>query len=293
MTNTPEKIAYVDAELITPSPYQYRRQMSEEKLLELTASIEEHGVLQPVLIRYVRGKIPELVAGHRRWQAAIRAGLKRIPAIVKELTDIQAAEIALIENVQREDPDDWSTALGLKALLDLHAKQGVLLSDAKLARQIKMSVTFVRNHLGLFKLEPKLQEVAQRHNNVKSSLFQIQKVVNTDHLESLIKDIDSGASFKKIEGRVQRILEEEEHKRESNRPPDNETAARTRENTASGGGQMSRGRMVTGSKASEARGEVQRHLAGLEAWLPHLSKADYEKYVATFARRLLRGDLTH
>jgi ParB family chromosome partitioning protein len=297
MIAAPEKITLVDVEYVMPSRFQYRRTLTEEEIENLAASIRVHGVLQPVLMRPIEGRkykgiTHELVAGHRRWEAAKRAGLRFIPAIVRVLGDIESAEIALVENVQREDPDDWSTALGIKALMELHAAKGELLSEGKVARKLNKSTTYVSNHLKLLKLHPKLQEVAQRHNAVKSSLLKIQLVAHTEHLDLLIEDVENGASFKKIEGRVDRILADDELKKQSQRPPDAETAARTKENERTGGGNMSRGRQVTGNRAREAREESQRHVNSLESWVPLLSDADYEKIVVKFARRVLRGDLS-
>lgn len=292
---TPETITPVAIEAIEASPFQYRRTMSAEEMEGLVASVREHGILQPILLRRFAGKTHagihfQMVAGHRRWEAARRAGLAHVPALVKVLTDVQAAEIALIENVQREDPEDWSTALGIQSLMELYAQNGEPLSEAKLAQRIQKSVTYVRNHLGLFKLHPRLQEVAQRHREVKSSLFEIQKVASTAHLDALIQAVDSGAAYKTIKAQVERIASEEALKKESRRAPDSQTRARTAAHANAGGGQMSRGRQVVGNAAAEARDEVRRHLAGLEAWLPLLSDTDYDKYVAAFASRIARGD---
>jgi len=290
-----ETITSVAIEAIEASPFQYRRAMSAEELDGLVASVREHGILQPVLVRAVQGKQHagihfQVVAGHRRWEAARRVGMTKLPAIVKVLTDLHAAEIALIENVQREDPEDWSTAIGIRSLMEMFAEQGEPLSEAKLARRIHRSVTYVRNHLGLFNLHPRLQEVAQRHREVRSSLFEIQKVASTSHLDALIEAVDSGASYKTIKAHVEHINAEEENKKESRRAPDRHTGTRTAAQAQSGGGQMSRGRQVTGNQAAQARDEVRRHLAGLEAWLPLLTDADYDKYIATFASRIARGD---
>lgn len=271
------------------SPFQYRRQFSEEEMVGLVASVKEHGILQPVLLRDVldgRGRYvrTEMVYGHRRWEAARRAGFKTIPANKRILDDIQAAQLALEENMQRENPSDWDTALGIRNLMAVAAEAGKALTEAAVARRINKSVTFVRNHLGLFKLAAPLQEVAQRHDAIKSSLFEIQKVANTDHLEALIAAIDNGASYKAIKAQVERIEADEEVRRESAKAPDSETQSRASENARTGGGNMSRGRQVTGARALDARAECERGIGLLRAWMPHLTEPQKKKVLAELAK---------
>src|SRR5690606_10644055 len=98
LQNTQE-IPVVDIE---PNPYQPRRHFDPESLAELAASIKEHGVLQPLLVRR-KGSGYQLIAGERRWRAAQQAGLRTVPVVVKELDDRTIMEIALVENLQRED----------------------------------------------------------------------------------------------------------------------------------------------------------------------------------------------
>ena len=97
-----EEIRRIPVSAIRPNPYQPRHQFDEETLTELAASIREKGVLQPITVREKDG-VFELVAGERRWRAAQMAGLAEIPAVVRQLTDRDVMEIALIENLQRED----------------------------------------------------------------------------------------------------------------------------------------------------------------------------------------------
>lgn len=97
-----EGVREIDIALVKPNPFQPRKQFDQEKLEELAASIREHGVVQPVVVR-AKGEGFEIVAGERRWRASRMAGLKTLPAVVKEFTEHQVMEIALIENLQRED----------------------------------------------------------------------------------------------------------------------------------------------------------------------------------------------
>jgi ParB family chromosome partitioning protein len=285
--STNPKIDWTDVEAIEPGPFQYRRTITQEELNDLAQSIEQHGVLQPVLLRPIPGKkykgvAYQLVAGERRWRAAKLAGLLKIPAIIRQLGDLEAAEIALIENVQRENPDDWATALGIQTLMRVSAEAGQALSERAVAQKLGKSSSFIRNHLGLFKLHPELQNLAQRHSNIKSSLFELQKVKDTEEFEPLIQAVDAGASFQTIKTQVERIVADESWKREADRAPDTQTQQRTTAQTY-GGGQMSRGRMVTGPSAGEAKAEIERALSEAERHL--LSAISWSEHVSATVRK--------
>ncbi len=108
----------IDITSITPSPYQPRRQFAEEALQDLANSITRQGLLQPIVVRKKANGGYELIAGERRWRAAKRAGMTKIPAVVKTVSDEQASALALIENMQREDLNAMEEALGLARLRD-------------------------------------------------------------------------------------------------------------------------------------------------------------------------------
>ena len=101
---------------IEPNKNQPRKNFDEEALAELSHSIELHGVIQPLLVRPMPDGSYQLVAGERRWRASRMAGLTEVPVVIKELTDVQVAELALVENLQREDLDPIEEALGYKEL---------------------------------------------------------------------------------------------------------------------------------------------------------------------------------
>ncbi len=103
---------------IEPNKNQPRKNFDEEALAELSHSIELHGVLQPLVVRPMPDGSYQLVAGERRWRASRLAGLTEVPVVIKELTDAQVAEIALVENLQREDLDPIEEALGYKELTE-------------------------------------------------------------------------------------------------------------------------------------------------------------------------------
>ncbi|MGC8862315.1 MAG: ParB/RepB/Spo0J family partition protein [Armatimonadota bacterium] len=135
------------------NPYQPRESIDEEKLQELVNSIRVHGVLQPIVVRPGRGGDYELVAGERRLRAAIAAGLKTIPAVVRELTDEQSLEVALIENLQREDINPIDAALAYKRLTEEFG-----LSQEELAFGLGKSRSAIANTLRLLNLPEEIQE---------------------------------------------------------------------------------------------------------------------------------------
>ena len=103
---------------IIPNKDQPRKTFDETSLAELAESIKQHGVLQPLLVRPLPGGGYQLVAGERRWRASRMAGVREVPVVVKELTDTETMEIAIIENLQREDLNPIEEAEGLQALVD-------------------------------------------------------------------------------------------------------------------------------------------------------------------------------
>jgi ParB family chromosome partitioning protein len=119
-TDAPESVEALQTlalDRIQPGKYQPRTQMDDAALEELSASIREHGVMQPILVRPVDGNRFEIVAGERRWRAAKRAGLESVPALVKAVPDQSALALALIENIQREDLNPLEQANGIHRLI--------------------------------------------------------------------------------------------------------------------------------------------------------------------------------
>lgn len=142
-----ETIQEINIDEIVVNNKQPRKDFDEEKLEELAASMEQHGVLQPVILRKV-GRGYELVAGERRWRAAAKAGIKKIPAVVKELSDGDVLEIALIENLQREDLNPIEEASAYKQLMDEFG-----LTQEELAKRVGKSRSQIANTLRLLNLE--------------------------------------------------------------------------------------------------------------------------------------------
>ncbi len=118
-----DQVRRVDLDQVTPSPLQPRKEFQSEQLRELMESIREHGIIQPLIVRLVNGK-HELIAGERRWRASRELGLKQVPVIVREATDRDVLEMALIENLQRENLNAIEEAYAYERLSkDFHMRQ--------------------------------------------------------------------------------------------------------------------------------------------------------------------------
>src|SRR6201981_2149903 len=143
---------HADIDLIDPSPYQPRTRFREEALEELARSIKASGIIQPLVVRPIGGRF-QLIAGERRWRAAQRAGLTKVSAIVRHVSDELALEMTLVENIQREDLNAIETARAFDRLMEeFHLTQ-----EAVAERTGKDRAT-VANAVRLLKLEPTIQE---------------------------------------------------------------------------------------------------------------------------------------
>jgi ParB family chromosome partitioning protein len=151
-----ESLGTVDTGQIRPGRYQPRTQMDPEALAELANSIRTQGLLQPVVVRPVGGGY-ELIAGERRWRAAQMAGLKQVPAIVREVPDESAMVMALIENIQREDLNPMEEAAGVQRLIDEFRMTHEQAADA-----VGRSRSATTNLLRLLKLAKPVQEAVMR-----------------------------------------------------------------------------------------------------------------------------------
>lgn len=139
---------------IEPNADQPRKRFDDEAMAELTASIAEHGVLQPILVRPLTNGGYKLVAGERRWRASRAAGLTEIPAVVREMSEQEAAQLAIIENLQREDLNPMEEALGYQSLMD-----GYGLTQEQAAAAVGKSRPAVANALRLLKLPEAVTEL--------------------------------------------------------------------------------------------------------------------------------------
>ena len=139
---------------IEPNKYQPRKEFDSEKLESLAESIKEHGVIQPLIVVKNPSGLYTIVAGERRWRAAKAAGLKTVPAVIKEYTPEQIAQIALIENLQREDLNPIEEALGYQSLMDEYS-----MTQDNISKTIGKSRSAVANALRLLSLDDEIKKM--------------------------------------------------------------------------------------------------------------------------------------
>ena len=141
-----DRVTLLNINDIKPNENQPRTSFDEEKILELSQSIEVHGVIQPILVRPSAYGY-EIVAGERRWRAARKAGLREVPCIIREMTEQQNMLIALIENIQREDLNPIEEARGIRKMVDAFE-----LTQEQIAKSLGKSRSYITNSLRLLKL---------------------------------------------------------------------------------------------------------------------------------------------
>lgn len=168
---------YVNINKVEPNREQPRKNFDEDALLELSESIKQFGVLQPLLVQDKKDYY-EIIAGERRWRAAKLAGLKEVPVIIKELTEQEVVEISLIENIQREDLNPIEEAIAYKRLLtEFNLKQD------EVAERVSKSRTAVTNSMRLLKLNDQVQQMV------------IDDMITTGHARALLGIDDSEKQY--------------------------------------------------------------------------------------------------
>jgi len=180
-TATNEEIVEINVNELRPNPYQPRRVFDDEALNDLTASIKEHGIFQPIIVKKsVKGY--EIIAGERRVRAARLAGFETVPAIVRNLDDGQMMEIALLENLQRENLNAIEEALAYKSMLEKFA-----ITQDELSAKVGKSRSHVTNILGLLRLPKEVQDmvannsISMGHARVLSKLEDNEKIIKLAH----------------------------------------------------------------------------------------------------------------
>ena len=194
---------------IEPNREQPRKVFNEEALNELADSIREHGVLQPLLVRPLPGGVYQLVAGERRWRASRMAGLQEVPVVIREMDEEQAMEIALIENLQREDLHFLEEAEGYEQLME----QFHLTQEAMAARVGKKQST-IANKLRLLRLSPAVRKVlvdaglSERHARALLKLDDDAK-----RLEVLEVVVAKNYSVRQTEEYINKLLEDNQQEK--------------------------------------------------------------------------------
>ena len=181
--NRVNSVQIVPIELLEANPYQPRSNFDENALKDLTKSIKNKGILQPILVRKSPSKknIWQIIAGERRWRAAQKAGLHEIPIIIKNIKDSEIGVVALIENLQREDLAPIEEAESFKKLIDDFG-----LTQEKLSKSIGYSRTHITNTLRLLTL-PK--EIKMMLNDKQLNMGQVRAIIGQDNILELAKTI--------------------------------------------------------------------------------------------------------
>ena len=193
---------FVKISSVEPNINQPRKQFDEDALLELSESIKQYGILQPLLVSDKKDYY-EMIAGERRWRAAKLAGLKEVPVIVKEFTDQELVEISLIENIQREDLNPVEEAMAYKRLIDeFHLKQD------EVAERVGKSRTAVTNSMRLLKLSEKVQQMLIDEMITAGHARAILAISDKEKQETVaMKVFDEKLSVRETEALVKRMLE--------------------------------------------------------------------------------------
>ncbi len=198
---TPTAVRELPLEKVVPNPSQPRMTWHEETLQELAASIKEHGVLQPILVR-PSGDHYEIIAGERRWRSSKIAGKETIPAIVERFDDATALEIALIENLQREDLSPLDEAVIYKKMTD---ELGY--SIRQLAGKLGKDKGYVENRLRLASAPDDVREMVAKRYDTLSAAYELMKLDDKRRRRSLAKQILAGQlTLIRLHDRVERIL---------------------------------------------------------------------------------------
>lgn len=196
---------------IEPNEKQPRRKFNDESLANLSESIKEHGVVQPIIVRKI-GNGYQIIAGERRWRASRLAGKKTIPAIIKDYSNLQVMEIALIENLQREDLNSIEEALAYKSLIEEYK-----LTQEEISKRIGKSRPAIANSLRLLQLPQKIKDmiaegkISQGHARALLAIEEEKK-----QLEIAERIIDQQLNVRQIE----RLAKDTKQKEKVKAPPD-------------------------------------------------------------------------
>jgi ParB family chromosome partitioning protein len=236
----------VDIDSVVPGPMQPRTHFDETSLQNLADSIRAHGIVQPLLVRR-RDTGYELIAGERRWRAAKLAGITRVPIIIKEVADESLLEIALIENIQRENLNPIEEAQAYKKLIET-----VGLTQESLASRVGRDRTYITNYLRLLRLPDDLQQLVKEGRLSTGHARTLLALSHQDLQRRIARQIiDGGLSVRATEQLVQKTTEEKPARRSAPQAIDpNIRAAETKLRRAFG-------TQVKILQAADGRGKVE------------------------------------
>lgn len=192
---------------------QPRKTMDEEKIQQLADSIAQHGIIQPLIVRSVGEEQYQIVAGERRWRAAKMAGLQEVPVVIKDYTDQQVAEIALVENLQREDLNPMEEAEGYHALMEDYG-----LTQEQVSQRVGKSRPAVANALRLMQLPDDVADLV-KFGKLSAGHARALIPLGNRAMEAAGQVISGGLSVRQTERLVKKMLKPEEKKTESREDP--------------------------------------------------------------------------
>lgn len=202
---TSEEMVEIDLDLIEPNNFQPRTNFDEERLEQLAQSIKANGIIQPLLVRRLSSDKYQLVAGERRWRAAQRAGLHRVPCVVKEIPEDKMLELALIENIQRQELNAIEEAQAYKRLIETLG-----LTQEMVAQRVGRDRTFITNYLRLLRLPEDIQRMVEAE---QLSMGHARALLGVDEPEiqrKMAKEVsEKGLSVRQTERAIKRIVEGE------------------------------------------------------------------------------------
>lgn len=213
--NTAEKEGTVTLRLseIEPNRSQPRKEFDDEALSELAESIAQHGILQPILVRPIFAGGYQIVAGERRWRAARMAGLMEVPVIIRDMDDAEFMQLALIENLQREDLTALEEAKGYKSLMDTHG-----FTQEEISRTVGKSRPSVANALRLLSLPEEVQQMMEEGLLTAGHGRTLLAFKNEEDLIKAAKKVaDEGISVRELEKMAKKANEMPE-KQEPEKP---------------------------------------------------------------------------
>src|SRR5919112_690005 len=197
-----EEMIEIDTDLIEPNTLQPRTNFDEERLEELAQSIKSNGIIQPLLVRRLNGERYQLVAGERRWRAAQRAGLLKVPCVVKEIPEDKILELALVENIQRQELNAIEEAQAYKRLIETLG-----LTQEVVAQRVGRDRTFITNYLRLLRLPDDIQRFVEQEKLSMGHARALLGVDNPDIQRKVARNIiDQGLSVRETERTIKRII---------------------------------------------------------------------------------------
>lgn len=199
-----EEVKQIAVDTIQPSPYQPRAVFDDERIDELCQTIQTHGVIQPVVVRRIKSGY-ELIAGERRWRAVKKLGMRTIPAIVREMSDAQAASASLIENLQREGLTVIEEAMAYQKLIELYG-----LTQESLAQRLGKGQSTIANKLRLLQLPEQVKHALLKRKVTERHARALLALRNEEMQVRLLQEIiEKEWNVKQTEERVKKLLEKE------------------------------------------------------------------------------------